>query len=207
MINKRFYYNYKTLILFYSLLFSASSPVFAIIGLPENTTRFGTALGISEVSVTEPDGKNPDKEQMIPLTLIATDWLSFGNRYWLEYVNGKAAYKASEVIVGQNVHYSALRAIIQRHLNISKQIKPWFGIGLVISRTTFETRHTQADDGFLIQKFDDRTSHSLGLILNTTIDFNIEKNWYVGFKAEQTFNPDVSVNTRGAGLFILYLYP
>ncbi len=207
MINKRFYYNYKTLILFYLFLFSVSSPVFAVIGLPDNTTRYGAALGVSQMSVTEPDGSNPDKEQMIPLTLIATDWLPYGNRYWLEYVNGKAAYESSEVIVGQNVHYTALRAIVQRHINVSNQIKPWFGIGVVVSRATFETRHTKADDGFLIQKFDDRVSHSLGLIINATIDFKIEKNWYAGFKAEQTFNPNVSVDTRGAGLFFLYLYP
>jgi len=90
MINKSSFYNYKKL-LTYSLLLLISTPTFAVIGLPDKTARYGVALDVSKVDVTDPDGSNPDKETMIPLTLIVTDWLAFGNRYWLEYTNGKTS--------------------------------------------------------------------------------------------------------------------
>jgi len=157
------------------------------------------------MEVNEPDGSSPDKELVVPFTLIATDWLTHGNRYWLEFVNGRAAYSASESVVGQNLNYTAIRAVVQRHLTISKRVKPWFGVGLVVSRSSFSARHTKSNDGFLVQKFDDRSSNSLGLILNSTIDFQLEKKWYLGVKAEQTFSPSSGVNSLGAGVFLLHL--
>lgn len=188
-------------------LLSISTSSWAAIGLPENTMRYGAALSVANMKITEPDGRTPNRETMTPFTLIATDWLAYGNgnRYWIEYVNGSTSYSASEEVVGQNLNYSALRVIIQRHLNLGKHIKPWFGVGLSISRSTFRIRHTKTDDGFLKQQFDDRTSNRLGLIFNAAIDYQVEKKWFLGIKAEQTFNPSVSVNTLGAGIFLLHL--
>jgi len=192
-------------VIFSIILLFSTTTAFAAIGLPQSTARIGASLNLSYVKISEPDGASPESERMIPITLIATDWLPMGNRYWFEFINGQASYGASNNAVGQNLDYTALNLVVQRNIPLNKHVKPWFGAGLSLSRSLFRTRHTKTSDGFLIDSFEDRARNSLGILFNTTIDFELERNWFLGFKAEQTFNPKLSIDSFGSGIYILHL--
>jgi len=195
---------FPLLLFTFLLLFSANS--YAVIGLPENTARYGMALGSAQIDIDEPDGGSPQASSTVPINLIVTDWLVSGSRYWLELFHVKNSYQASETIVGQNIRHTTLRAYIQKNLKVSPKFSPWLGAGLTVSQTRYSTRHTEASDGYLLQKLDDRSSNTLGFVINAVVDWEVKRNWFAGLKADQTFNFGNNLNARGAAMYFLYLY-
>ena len=176
----------------------------AIPGLPESTLRYGFSVGTLSMGVDDPEGLDPDSQSVVPINLMLTDWLPDGKRYWLDLVFSEAAYASATNKIGQNVRYTSLRALIQKDIKLIPKIIPWVGVGLEMSQTKYNTRHTKASDGFLLEKFEDRSLVNLGLVLNLTSDWELKNNWFLGFKMEQVFNPENNINARSMSAYFLY---
>lgn len=204
-LNKPLHYlSSVTISLFLILFFTPQA--YAVIGLPESTQRIGFAFGAVQMEVADPDGANPDAGSTVPANLIVTDWLPGGNRYWLELLHSKKSYQPTETEVGQNVRYTGFRALFQKNFRFDSSISPWLGAGLSISQTSYKTRHTKTSDGFLLEKFDDRSSNTIGFMINAVIDWELNSDWLAGIKADQTFNFGHNLNARGVAMYFLYLY-
>ncbi len=156
------------------------------------------------MGVDDPVGLNPDAQSVVPLNLMLTDWLPDGKRYWLDLIFAQAAYASAPHKVGQNVRYISLRTFIQKDVKLADKIIPWVGVGLELSQTSYTIRHTKTSDGFLLEKFGDRSRLNLGLVFNLTADWELKNNWFIGMKIEQVFNPENNLNTRGGFAYLLY---
>lgn len=195
----RFYF---ALFAFFLLMHSAQA---AIPGLPDKTIRYGLAIGALHMAADNPEGLNPDPQSVIPVNFIMTDWLPNGTRYWLDLLFTEAAYTASPNQIGQNVRYTSLRSLLQKNLKLTSTIRPWLGMGLEFSYTTYGARHTKASDGFLLEKFDDRSEFNIGVVFNLTTDWELKNHWFLGMKFEQLFNLENNINARGASAYLLYI--
>ncbi len=182
-----------------------NSSLAEIPGLPDKTIRYGLALGALQMAVDDPKGLNPDSQSVVPVNLIMTDWLSNGRRYWVDLLFSDAAYNSSPNQIGQNVRYTSLRTLVQKNIKLLDSIKPWIGVGFEWSYTSYSSRHTKSIDGFLLDKFDDRSEFNLGLVFNLTADWELKNNWYLGMKLEQLYNLENNINARGGSAFLLYL--
>jgi len=181
-------------------------PVYAALGLPENTAKLGYAMGSTYVSVDDPADNTAKEWALLPLTLIHTDWLIGDIRYWSELFYYKAVLNPAANNVGQNVEQYGFRASLQKSLRVTRLWAPWFGVGIGVSRVTYTTRHTIDSDGFLLAAYPDREQTSIALLLNIASEWPLARNWDIGVKLEQAIPVDGDISESSALIMLLYRY-
>ncbi|NOX91878.1 MAG: hypothetical protein GXP18_05355 [Gammaproteobacteria bacterium] len=179
---------------------------YAALGLPKNTAKLGYATGTVYVSVDDPAGNTAKKWTPLPLTLIHTNWLIKDIRYWSELFYYKATLDPAANRVGQNVEQFGLRVSLQKSLRLTRLWAPWLGMGVGVSRVTYDTRHTVDSDGFLLAAWPDREQTSVVLLFNIVSEWPLTRNWDIGVKLEQAIPVDGDINESSALIMLLYRY-
>ncbi len=188
------------------LLLLVAHPVYAALGLPENTAKLGYAIGTAYVSVDDLADNTAKEWTLLPLTLIHTDWLFGDIRYWSELFYYTAVLDATTNKVGQNVEQYGFRISLQKSLRVTRLWAPWFGVGIGASRVTYTTRHTIDPDGFLLAAYPDREQTSVTLLLNIVSEWPLTRNWDIGAKLEQAIPIDGDISESSALIMLLYRY-
>ena len=157
-----------------------STNVNAVLGLPENTARLGYSLGIAKLDIDDPDGFTNTSYTVQPYKLIYTDWWQNGNRYWLEAFHQQTTIKPSEKFIGQHVKHTGVNFLIQKNYQINADIRPWLGMGMGFSVEQYSKRHTIDKEGFLLEKYSDRKTKSIGVLLNLVNEWQVSKTSTIG---------------------------
>jgi hypothetical protein len=177
----------------------------AAIGLPENTARFGYAVGISRLAVDDPDGSTKAAVDVQPITLIYTDWLPRGWRYWAEGYYIRATLDASVGDIGQQVSRIGARLAVQRNVQWGKW-SPWLGAGLDLSRNHYSKRYTVDSDGFLLNTYTDRSSTAVGITAHIVSEWALARDWDLSTKLEQVFPVNGGITETSLSVGVLYRY-
>ncbi len=177
----------------------------AAIGMPESTARVGYAAGFSRLVVDDPAGSTAAKWAVQPFTLIYTDWLTSGLRYWAEVYYHTASLDAGPNKIGQDVSRSGARLSVQRGVNLGGW-SPWLGAGLVVSRDDYSGRHTEDEDGFLLSAYADRAETGVGLALQAVSEWPLSRQWDLSAKLEQVIPVSGGVGETALSFGILYRY-
>jgi len=177
----------------------------AAIGLPENTARIGYAVGVSRLAMDDPDGSTKAAVGVQPLTLIYTDWLPRGWRYWAEGYYFRTSLDASTSDIGQDASRIGARLAVQRNVQWGKW-SPWLGVGLDISRNHYSKRYTVDSDGFLLNAYPDRSSTALGITAHIVSEWALARDWDLSTKLEQVFPVNGGITETSLSVGVLYRY-
>lgn len=178
----------KKLIFITLFLNAVSSNVFAALGLPENTARFGYSLGVGRFDISDPDGRTQPAYAVQPLKLIYTDWQKNGNRLWVELLYNDVALEADEHNIGQHVLHRGVNFMLQKNFVVSPYIKPWMSAGVGISVVGYEQRHTMDSEGYLLELLPNRESATASALFSIANEWQVSKEWTVGTSFLQRFS-------------------
>lgn len=174
------------------------------IGAAENTARIGYGVGAGIVNVNEPQG-NVETDTSVQLFQLAysDQWLQ-GYRYWGDVFFDTSEHKATESQIGQEMRRFGVRAVVHRPLHISDKYTLWAGGGLQLAQEKYKLRHQIDSDGFLVQRFGDRTKTSLALVLDMVNEWQINARWDIGGRLRYSFALGDGVDDLAASVVFLY---
>lgn len=183
----------------------ASEANAAAIGLPDNTARIGYTIGLSRAAIDDPAGATKADVGVKPITLIYTDWLRSGMRYWAEAYYSRFDLEADASNVGQGVSRLGVRLLLQRNVHLG-QWSPWLGAGVDLSQNRYSNRHTQDNDGFLLNAYADRSETAVGIHVHVVNEWTLTRNWDLIGKAEQLISISGGVTESALSVGVLYRY-
>jgi len=178
----------------------------APLGLPENTAKIGYSAGAAWVSVDDPDGSTKSNIGGQPAGLIYTDWFLGGYRYWSEIFYYSATLDDTSNNIGQDVQRYGVRLSLQKNFRIVQSWAPWLGAGFDVSQAKYTLRHDTDSDGFLKQRYDDRSETAVSLLINVVSEWTIARDWSIAFKMEQSFPLSSDVSEFLLSGALLYRY-
>jgi len=184
-----------------------SFPAFgAALGQPKRTSMIGYAIGAAHVSVDDPQGDTEVAWALQPVTLIYTARLRSGVRYWSELYYHTAALDAVAKRIGQDVEQFGLQISLQKSLPLAPGWISWFGAGIGVSQTSYTTRHTIDNEGYLLARYPDRRDSGASLLLNVVSEWSLSRHWSLGIKLEQAVAMAGDAEGTRGSLALLYRY-
>lgn len=177
----------------------------AAIGLPANTARIGYAVGIYRMAVDDPDGATKAANSVQPLTLIYTDWLPGGLRYWAEGYFARTSLNAAAGKVAEDVSRYGIQFAVQRNFRWGRW-SPWLGVGMDVSRNRYSKRYTVDSDGYLLATYPDRSTTAVGISVHAISEWALARDWDLSAKLEQVIPVSGGITVTALTLGILYLY-
>ncbi|KAF0190457.1 MAG: hypothetical protein FD165_2690 [Gammaproteobacteria bacterium] len=157
----------------------------AVIGeIERKTAGFGYVFGAGVMSVDDPDGATGDEFVVQPLALAYTRKLSGDLRYWLEPYYQAATFDASVDEIGQDLTRFGMRVSFQQYVVPAARFLPWIGAGLDIAHTQYTSRHTIDVDGYLANRFPDRSETGVNLLVNAQREWKLSGNRSVNARIE-----------------------
>lgn len=189
------------LVLLFGVVVNAGA---SVIGLPQQTTKIGVATGAGLFKVSDPGGETASSFVVQPVQVVISDWFKGQNRYWLSFYHQQYSSPASQDHIGQTVQQSGVRAIVQRNIALFSHWMPWVGMGFDAGYGEYRLRHQMDDDGYLTQRFADRSSPGLGFVMNLTSEWRVSRYWSAGFQLEQVIPFGDANRSTSANLLVLY---
>ena len=183
-----------------------NSVLAAAIGLPEeNTARIGYLVGVSQFAVDDPDGPTESVVDIQPLTLVYTDFLPHGWRYWAEAYYFAATLDGNAGDIQEDVSRIGARLSLQYNLYLGKW-SLWMGAGLDVSNNQYTTRYTVDSDGFLLQSYPDRSDTAWGIPVQIISEWPLARDWDLAAKLEHVFPVSGGITESSLSAGILYRY-
>ena len=170
-------------------------------------TRFGAAAVMGNYTVEDPDGNAGDSSEssVVGIMTMPINRNFPGWRYWFQLGHNSFELDAATDEIGQDVTSTSVEGIIQKGFNVSSDFKPWLGAGVGAAMSDFNDRFTVDSDGFLAERFEDRSSNSAYLILNTGISSReLSKGFYVGVSLSYKKPLNDGIEATELNLFFLY---
>jgi len=170
-------------------------------------TRFGVGVTQGNYSVEDPDGSADSTTEASIFGVVtmpmSRNWPDY--RYWFQVEHKSFELDASTSEVGQDVTSTSLSAIIQRSFSVSSDFRPWLGLGAGAGINDYDGRHTIDEDGFLKDRFDDRSNTSMYLILNAGISFRkLDNGVFIGTSINYERPIDDGIESTNLNVFLLY---
>lgn len=178
----------------------------AALGLPnENTARIGYLVGMDRFSVDDPDGPSEDVVDVLPLTLIYTDWLPHGWRYWAEAYYFSTSLDGNAGDIRQNVRRIGARLALQHNVHLGEW-SLWIGAGLDVSQNRYTNRYSVDNNGSLLNGYANRSDTVLGITMQIISEWPLAQDWDLAAKFEHVFpeSGDITETSLSAG--VLYRY-
>lgn len=182
--------------------FFAQAAQAAAIGEIERTAKIGFAVSALNLSIDDPDGSTGTETEVSPVNLFYTDLFLEDYHYWAEFFYQSATFEASTSNIGQEVSRLGFRMSIQKEFNVSPTWKMLGGVGAYVSKEEFTDRFTKAEDGFLLDRYADRSENILGALIEGVVTRNIGERWDLMFRGayEIPFGDGVEALSVSAGL-------
>ncbi len=182
----------------------SASTLAAPIGMPQDAGRFGVAATLSHVSIDDAAGE-VNSELAWPLTLVSSDRLRLGLRYWAELFRHSTKIKAEDDTIGLRLEQAGVRFSLQKELYLEPGVvTPWFGAGLEWSQYKVSQRHTVDGDGFLVQRFEDVSDSNVSVLVNLGREWEVARDLALGLKAEYAAALGDGPNVGSLGIVLLY---
>lgn len=159
--------------------------------------RFGVLAGLSRADVDDPDG-NTEAKDYSRLALIATLPAAKDRRWFGELFYHRYDIEAGQNSIGVDVTRLGAALSYQAHF-ATVPLQPWLGIGLNVSRDSFDERLTVDALGFVADRFAARTDTAIGLVLNavTTWKWTRGTDFGLQLQYEQPLTGDINTWTLG----------
>jgi len=141
--------------------------------------QWGAGLSTFTGDINDPDGATNVSDLFLSFSGVSVIESGRDNR-WFSLINfGSYDVDPTTELIGQSNDYYYVGTSYQTNFRWSRNVKPWFGIGLGLGYESFTGRHTVDVDGFLNQSFVDRDEFGALLMLDASHDFEVFKQNFV----------------------------
>ncbi|ERS88338.1 hypothetical protein Q672_10805 [Marinobacter sp. EVN1] len=146
-------------------------------------TSAGVSPAVMIYESKEPEGTTPTETAVYPLTLTATFDINRINRVMADFRYVDIEFDAGDDGVGATVEGYQLSTILQHQFRLSRNFRPWLGVGVV--STVFEStdRYRTDGDGFLLERYDDRDDTTLSGVANAALEWELSRDWILATEA------------------------
>lgn len=161
-----------------------------------------TTIGVMPAAMNyvsqEPEG-DTDREMVVyPLTLSATFNINRINRIVTDFRYVDFDVPAGKGGLGVTVEGYQFSTVFQHQFRLARNFRPWIGGGVISSIIETTDRFRTDNDGFLIERFDDREETSLAGVISTGLEFEITRQWHLA--AEARYEMPFSDGLEGYGV-------
>jgi hypothetical protein len=111
---------------------------------------------------------------------------------------------ASTTDIGQTVKNTGLQVSYQTLFRLSTAFKPWVGLGLGISNTSYTNRYIVDSSGYLAGTYQNREETNTNVVVNAADEWKVGESGNIGWLLQlgHSFNSD----DNQAGLYLYYTY-
>jgi len=145
--------------------------------------RVGIIAGAGTYRVSDPAG--PTSAANAPdVGVVATmDWARDARLLFQGHYQ-QFTLDAGTRNIGQHVKRVGVSASYQHLLRLTRDWKPWLGVGLEYTRETDSLRHTIDSGGFLAATYPDRSNSPLSAVLSASTEWAWTRDWDLGFSLQ-----------------------
>jgi hypothetical protein len=130
---------------------------------------FGPYVGASYTAVDDPDGSTERSAALSRIGVVSAYTLNRKTMVESEVFYHSDSYSASRSDIGQKVKGIGLAAQYYRNLPLTRSFQPWVGAGLSLNNFKYSDRYTTESEGFLAQRFEDRNSQEIDLLISVKL--------------------------------------
>ncbi len=172
--------------------------------LADDAMRFGISPSVSGFHLKDPDGPTASASAFTPLSglLIATAGRDARVLVHVQY--DKFSVPASTADIGENVSRLGGDVSYQALFRLSRAWKPWGGIGLGYTSEQYTTRYTLTPGGHLATQYPDRSVSSVALVLNTSTEWRLDRDWSMGAQLQYEQPLGSGASALRLGLYLVY---
>ena len=170
----------------------------------DDAMRFGVSPSVSAFHLKDPDGPTANGSAFTPLSglLIASAGRDARVLVHIQYDSFDVA--ASTTDIGQNVRRVGGDVSYQTLFRLSRAWKPWGGIGLGYTNESYTTRYTLTPGRHLASQYPDRTSSSVALVVNTSTEWRLDRDWSMGAQLQYEQPLGSGASALRFGLYLVY---
>ena len=154
------------------LMLGLTLSVNAEAGKRGSESQFGLGASVGSVSIDDPDGSTGSSFVIYPTFLYLLN-VSRDTRFVSDLLYLSYSLDASQSEIGQKVASLSISGVYEWKKRVSRDFKPWIGVGLGYGSNSSKNRHTVDADGFLDDSFADRNSSGVSVILDVSTDINL----------------------------------
>lgn len=156
----------------------------------------GYGIGYDNLHVNAAIGNSTSATSTTPFHLFYMSRYARDARWYAEYSKSDFHFKGDVTNVGQNVSYTSLNAGWQTQFAVSRDFKPWLGLGLGGQSAKLSNRHTTLANGFLNQTFPDEEVSTLQWFVDASHDFALSEQTFLNTRIQY-----VSPTSNGVGYY------
>lgn len=146
-------------------------------------TTIGVMPAVMNYSSQEPEGNTSREMVVYPLTLNATFNINRINRIVTDLRYVDFDIPAGNGGLGVTVNGYQFSTMFQHQFRLARNFRPWVGGGVVSSIVDTTDRYRTDSDGFLVERFDDRSETSLAGVVSAGLEFEITRQWHLAVEA------------------------
>ena len=187
--------------IWFLVLCSIASPA---LSAENDTFRYGVQTSLNNYKIDDPAGSTAVGSG---LSVSGIALLNVGRESRVMFNLDKDSYSLAGTTtnVGQNVSSIGGGVSYQNMLRVTRNWKPWIGVGLGYASATYKNRFTMMTPGQpYTYLYADRTATDTALLLNTDSEWVINRDWDIGLQAQfaKTFSDKSS--TFRVGIYLVY---
>jgi len=172
----------------------------------KSTTQLGFGTKLSHVSIDDDLGQTESVVSAQALSIFFTNHFMKDTRYLSEVHISNYAFEADTSHIGQEVSQLGIRFSVQKQKTFFQNFSPLFGVGVELSNTSYNKRHTVDSDGFLVNQFDSTSKINLGILFNMIKKWSINSEIDLAIKLEYSLPVAQAINRVSLG-FIIFFQP
>lgn len=150
------------------LLFALCSISFNAIAV-DKPFYYGAYVGVSYTTVKDPDGSTGNSSALSRAGVITTYKFNRKSMAESEFFYHSDSYSASHTDIGQKVKGFGVAAQYYRNLPLTRSFQPWIGAGLSLNNFEYTERFTTESEGFLAQRFTDRSGQEVDILVSAKL--------------------------------------
>lgn len=178
----------------------------AVLALSTATARavlVGPSFGVAQMRVQDPDGPTQSKTRLTPgATLILS--LDTDTRMMVDVYHQTAHLNGTTQDIGQNVTSTGGHLIFQKQFPVTYQWHPWLGIGAGYAQESFTSRYTVDAQGYLANRYPDRSANPVSVVVNGTTDWTLNRSWRLGATVQYEYPLTSGIAGLSVSLMALY---
>lgn len=140
----------------------------------------GFSPGLGVYTVDDPDGDVEDISGLVPLSVSFIYDLNNKTRLYTNLTYIEKELDASTTKIGQDISGYQAVATWQHIFKLSHSMKFYAGGGVTFTQADFEKRHAVDSDGFLVQRYADRSEGFVSAVANISREWEISRSINLG---------------------------
>ena len=163
----------------------------------------GPSLGVAQLRVQDPDGPTQSQNRLTPgATLILG--LDTDTRMMVDVYHQTAHLNGTTQDIGQSVTSTGGHLIFQKQFPVTYQWHPWLGIGAGYAQESFTNRYTVDSQGYLANRYPDRSANPVSVVVNGTTDWTLNRSWRLGATVQYEYPLTSGIRELSVSLMALY---